>query len=180
MRAFPRIVVEMQQIQLTESEDKAIGIPDRSGTFSIASCYELLRVKSEKVQWRNLVWAKSVFPRHGFIFWLAVKGRLKTKDLIARKGISKDGRCIFCLTAMESCGHLFFECFFTKGIWKEVLAFLGIIRTPQCWSREKRWLFRKCRGRGRLAISVKAACAATVYELWQERNRRLFTKKTKD
>lgn len=173
-RNCPDIASEIQRLTIQQCEDKAKLKPSRSVCFSIASCYEIMRNRAANVPWRNLAWEKSVFPRHGFCMWLAIKERLKTKAALVHKGMSLEAQCVFCSQAEEKCEHLFFECPFTFSIWQDILRNMGIRRRPCSWSSERRWLLRKCKGRSKTARNVNTACAAAIYEVWRERNRRFF------
>lgn len=173
MRTCPEIASCIQKIKLQQNEDVAVWKPNSAGTFSITSCYEVVRNKAAKVEWHNLVWMKPVFPRHGFCMWLSIRNRLKTKVALIQRGMNLDDQCVFC-SQPETCEHLFFDCPFTRVIWREVLRRLGIARMPRSWSAEKRWLLRRGKGRSRIAKRVRVASTAAIYEIWRERNRRIF------
>lgn len=121
-----------------------------------------------------------MFPRHGFCLWLALRRRLKTKPEMAKRGIQNDGLYVICSQGSETCEHLFFECMYTREVWKSVLRGIGILRRPLRWTDELRWIVRKCKGKSRDAKAVSTACASVIDELWRERNRRLFRNEAKD
>ncbi|GKE83131.1 RNA-directed DNA polymerase, eukaryota, reverse transcriptase zinc-binding domain protein, partial [Tanacetum coccineum] len=54
---------------------------------------------------------------HAFMVWLAIRGRLKTQDLMGVWEKKDDMRCVFCKNVPDSHDHLFFECSFTRRIW---------------------------------------------------------------
>ncbi|GKV51031.1 hypothetical protein SLEP1_g57708 [Rubroshorea leprosula] len=62
---------------------------------------------------------------------------------------------------------------FAKEVWRLVLNFLNIHRQPKRWSVEWLWLKKVCKGRSTQSNKLKAAVAATIYMIWQERNRRV-------
>ncbi|GKU97317.1 hypothetical protein SLEP1_g10479 [Rubroshorea leprosula] len=86
VRKYPSLAQLISSKSLQDREDKVMWRPTVSGCFSIASCYNLLRVKQPKVNWHRLVWSSGNFPRHSFILWLVVRGRLKTKVFLASRG----------------------------------------------------------------------------------------------
>ncbi|XP_074321471.1 uncharacterized protein LOC141658117 [Silene latifolia] len=51
-----------------------------SGEYSVSKGYKWLRGVQVKCDWFPLIWNKSAFPKHSFVGWLAVKGRLFTKE----------------------------------------------------------------------------------------------------
>jgi hypothetical protein len=70
-----------------------------SGWYSNAehflpSTYDFLRAQGAKVAWDRVVWEPWSMPRYNFILWLAVLGRLKTKDRLHFASI--DASCVFC------------------------------------------------------------------------------------
>lgn len=129
--------------------------------------------------WRNLVWDPSTFPRHAFCLWLAILQKLKTRASLEKFGMAVVNACSFC-NYMETCSHLFFECAFTGTIWKRVLSGIGIIRNPTIWSSEWRRLMHRARGRNRVAKLIKKASAASIYVVWQERNKCLFANEQRE
>ncbi|XP_030478094.1 uncharacterized protein LOC115695144 [Cannabis sativa] len=55
--------------------------------FSITAGYKILTPSLTKSYWSKEVWARLNLPKHCFILWLAMHGRLKTKDRLSRMGI---------------------------------------------------------------------------------------------
>ncbi|GKA11704.1 putative reverse transcriptase domain, reverse transcriptase zinc-binding domain protein [Tanacetum coccineum] len=53
-------------------------------------------------------------PRHAFMVWLVIHGRLNTQDLMGIWEKNGDMRCVFCKNVPDSHDHLFFECEFSK------------------------------------------------------------------
>lgn len=82
IRKHPDIVQKIQQMDMKPGPDEVQWKLSGSGKFNIASCYESIRHREEKVPWRNVVWRQNIFPRHGFLLWLAFQERLKTKALV--------------------------------------------------------------------------------------------------
>ncbi|GKV47540.1 hypothetical protein SLEP1_g54437 [Rubroshorea leprosula] len=148
VRKYPSLAQLISSKSLQDREDKVVWRPTVAGGFSIASCYNLLRVKQPKVNWHRLVWSSGNFPLHSFILWLVVRGRLKTKVLLASRGMIIDLECCFC----------------------------G--RKPLSWTNEWRWILRHGRGRAIIKRKLRAALAASIYYIWQERNMRLFKDKS--
>lgn len=175
-RKFPGIARDIQQIPIANQPDTVVWRICATGLFSTSSCYNAIRIKFAKVWWHNVVWTKQIFPRHGFILWLIMRGRLKTKAYLARLHIGADDRCSFCQSKSEEIDHLFFECDYTKSVWSKVLSHYSIIRNPQCWRTEIQWFKRRTRGRSKTQKMLKTLLAATLYFLWMERNRRVHDK----
>lgn len=74
----------------------------------LSKAYEFFRPKGPKVQWVKEVWNGYVTPKHAFYLWLAVKGKLSTKDKLFYLNIDKS--CVLYYRDDESAQHLFFSC----------------------------------------------------------------------
>jgi hypothetical protein len=60
----------------------------------LANAYEFLRIKGTLVSWVNVVWESWCLPRYSFILWLALLGRLRTRDKL--HFVDTDVSCVFC------------------------------------------------------------------------------------
>lgn len=68
------------------------------------------------------LWRSSNLGNHKFFFWLLLRDRLNTRNLLRRKNmILDDYNCTLCTTNQEeTCFHLFFECPFSKECWDSI------------------------------------------------------------
>ena len=67
-----------------------------------------------------MVWGKGCIPKLAFTLWLAVQGKLMTKDRLRKWGMQNvDLTCVLC-GGIESVDHLFFACTFAKSVWQKV------------------------------------------------------------
>jgi hypothetical protein len=66
-------------------------------------------------------------PHHNFILWLAMLGRLKTKDRL--RPASSDNICYLCKQHDETHNHIFFACDWTSFFWRKVKSWLQINRS---------------------------------------------------
>lgn len=116
-------------------------------------------------------------PKWLFILYLAVNGRLATKDRLAKWGVIQSPICPLCQRMNEELEHLFFQCSYTAEVWSSILAWQGINRGTLNWTGEVHWAIKYMKGRGRTALVYKLAMASSLYYLWLERNSRVFTQK---
>jgi len=82
-----------------------VGIPE------LSTSYQVLMISSEPgvLRWLRTKWFGAwSMPRYNFILWLAVLGRLKTKDRFCLASI--DASCVLCCQEDETHSHLFFSC----------------------------------------------------------------------
>ena len=134
------------------------------------SAYCSLRPPGTKVSWVRVVWEAWALPKHSFILWLAIKGRLKTKDRLVFP--LEDPDCSLCRGAVESHEHLFFQCSWTSSLWALVRNWLKITKTLSTLPSASRYLaIRRNHPKVRLR---RVALSVVIYLIWEERNRRTF------
>ncbi|GJZ30743.1 reverse transcriptase domain-containing protein, partial [Tanacetum coccineum] len=71
---------------IADFNDKTVWV-DKHGKekmFVIKEVWKVVRVDCPKVIWYRHVWFSQCIPRHAFILWVAIKGRLKTLDRISK------------------------------------------------------------------------------------------------
>jgi len=88
---------------------------------------EALRISLSNVAVDNLVstvWKNIAPPKVEFMVWLALLGKLHTKELLLRKGLrtSDDILCCFCSTHIETSDHLLVCCQISWHIWSMIAA----------------------------------------------------------
>jgi len=142
----------------------------KSGVFSSAETWERLRVKKPEVFWHGIVWFSAAIPRHAFILWLAFHDALSTKEKLCGWGYSGDSLCLFCHASQESRDHLFFECSFSKRIWRFLMAECRMIDIPMSWDSIVQWSLGCMKGKQLQATARRLCFAAAVYNLWLNRN----------
>ncbi|GAV93106.1 zf-RVT domain-containing protein, partial [Cephalotus follicularis] len=139
-------------------------------SFSTHKAWNAIRVPSSEVPWFSLVWHPMRIPKHSFCLWLAIIGAHRTKDKLRARGSSLSPLCAFNCGEEETLEHMFFICPFSHSVWTAVLAMCNLVRPPLPWLDEIAWMTDHSHGRGFPASVRKLALAATVYNLWIERN----------
>ena len=69
-------------------------------------------------------------------FMDGILNRLPTKERIKSWGLEVDETCVLCRNAEETRDHMFFDCDFSRQIWKEVLLLCGKSRVVSTWREE--------------------------------------------
>ncbi|XP_024963616.1 uncharacterized protein LOC112503869 [Cynara cardunculus var. scolymus] len=100
-------------------------------------------------------------------------GRLPTQDRMIWKDEPPDLECSLCRQCMDSHFHLFFQCPYAREVWDSILHVMALTDMPSTWDLFMETISDSNRCPKRL--KQKLAVAASVYYIWQERNRRLFT-----
>ncbi|KAL0444900.1 UNVERIFIED_CONTAM: hypothetical protein Slati_2212700 [Sesamum latifolium] len=112
-------------------------------------------------------------PRHCFILWLAILGKLSTLDKPWPAHLGNE--CVLCSDGQqETHEHLFFICSYSRRC---VASIRQKVRFPwpyQDWQRGILWASANWRGTHVVCSAYKALLASLTYHIWQERNRRRF------
>ena len=134
--------------------------------------YEYFRRKQARVVWAGIIWAKYIPPKYSFIVWLAIRGRLLTKDRLEYLQI--DPTCGLCGIEEESVHHLFFACPFSKSVWEGMREWCGMRSRMTTLLATVKHMKREARGTTWLSRRRRLALSCTVYYIWITRNRLLF------
>ncbi|GJX09125.1 reverse transcriptase zinc-binding domain-containing protein [Tanacetum coccineum] len=148
--------------------------------FSVNRAWKDLSENHDKVAWYNVVWFSNMIPRHAFIVWLLIHGRLPTQDRISKWYPNRSMKCSLCCEEMDSHDHLFFKCKYAAKIWSVAKGKCQIKETSNEWKRIREELIKLPNKRNIWIIIKKITYAACVYLIWHERNLRLFQGVKKD
>jgi len=142
------------------------------GNSYVSKAYDFLRTKGRTVRWAEDVWASCITPKHAFLLWLCAKGKIQTKDNLQFLDIDKS--CILCGSHEESVRHLFFQCAMSRSVWEHIKMWLGISRHLNTVGSALKWIRGQARGASWQSKAKQIALAATIYHIWQARNRMIF------
>jgi len=112
-------------------------------------------------------------PRHNFILWLAVLGKLRTKDWL--RFFQIDTLCVLYGQTEESHSHSFFTCSWSACLWLQIKLWLRINRRMMTLTSAIRGL--NSGGNNLEARMRRVSLGLTVYLIWEERNKRIFDRK---
>ncbi|KAK9666229.1 hypothetical protein RND81_14G170000 [Saponaria officinalis] len=135
--------------------------------YSTAAVYARLVDQCSRMVWHPWLTTRLFIPKHKFIAWLAVQGRLLTQDRLVRMGIACSNCCFLCGDKDESHYHLFFECEYSRKCVMFLSRWLGVqipVRATLGW-----WLRLRTRSLAMKQI-LGLAIASLLYRLWWARN----------
>ncbi|KAI5668142.1 hypothetical protein M9H77_17995 [Catharanthus roseus] len=142
-------------------------------TFRTADAYTFSAHHGQKLSWTKIVWNVTFSPKFSFILWLAVLERLPTLDRLTFLDI--DRTCKLYNQQEQSLSNLFFTCSFTDDIWKSIKEWAGLRRRRMATIRNcllrLKW---DCRGTSWICNFRKLSFAATLYYIWECRNKVAF------
>lgn len=157
-------------------EDKVVwrSINGKKSAFNSSTVWNDVKETRPRVQWRHLVWYSNSIPKHSFILWLAIRGKLLTQDRMQAWQNMGNSSCAFCGSQWDSLNHLFFECLFCQEI-RDYFLQMGVeIDKNIAWADLVDVISHKWRGKSLVIIINKIVLSSLVYYIWQERNLRLF------
>jgi len=97
------ILLKYQLLEDCGSQEESVTLLQQwnsgDGNFS-AKAYNYFRLSGPQVNWARVVWEQWSMPRHNFILWLAVLGKLRTKDRL--RFFQIDTSCVLCGQMEES------------------------------------------------------------------------------
>jgi hypothetical protein len=120
--------VQLQQLSILISNRLTVGDLDLwsyswgNAKFSTAKAYKALvgsRPTHPAFLW---IWRSKCQMKHKVFFWLLLKDRLSTRDLLQRQHLELDSyTCDLCIRRkVETMAHLSFRCNFAKACWSSI------------------------------------------------------------
>ncbi|XP_039060072.1 uncharacterized protein LOC120204049 [Hibiscus syriacus] len=88
-------------------------------------------------------------------------------------------KCVLCGVEAEIRDHLFFDCDFVRELWGDILTLCDVTHRVSYGDRELAWIVHCFKGKSLLVRVIKLAWAGHAYDIWKERNSRLFGGKTR-
>ncbi|KAL2247958.1 UNVERIFIED_CONTAM: hypothetical protein Sindi_2648100 [Sesamum indicum] len=143
-------ITDFECLEITHNLPLIFGGEDRvvwrcdEGQPTTQALYRLFTHPEPKVGWSSLLLGSLKIPRHSFILWLAILGKLPTTD---KSWLSHLGVCILRI----------------RFHWPN-----------RDWATDIEWATRKWRGEHIINRAYRTLLAACVYHIWKERNLRRF------
>ncbi|GJV56857.1 RNA-directed DNA polymerase, eukaryota, reverse transcriptase zinc-binding domain protein [Tanacetum coccineum] len=133
------------------------------------------KIENAKVDWHKVIWFSNCTPKHSFIMWIAILGRLTTQERLQKWYPEKQMSCTFCGTCPDSTNHLFFECSYLRTVWSEMKKKAEFNSIPDKWEEIVAFMTKAKHKRSIKSLLRRITLAACVYFIWCERNKRFFT-----
>ncbi|KAL6505387.1 hypothetical protein OROGR_025204 [Orobanche gracilis] len=145
-----------------------------ASSFDPKAAYDMVRPPLEKVTWKELMLNNRATPKARFCLWMALRGRLATKDRMIRFDSSIDPICSFCSQEPEDLNHLLFCCVEIRNMWSSLLSWYGLHCTAGTWEEVVIFACQNAKGKRPRNRIFKTVFTEFVYAVWMERNRRIF------
>jgi len=160
-------------------EDKWLWTLENSNTFIVRSLYNFLAIQPQVGLPVDVssIWHKDVPLKVVLFGWRLFRDRLPTKDnLLRRSVIDHDSRmCVAGCDLVESSSHLFLHCNTFGTVWHLIYRWIGVSVINPFYVPDHFHQFGFSGGIGRKRRSIlQVIWYAAVWEIWKERNNRLF------
>ncbi|XP_057719827.1 uncharacterized protein LOC130934259 [Arachis stenosperma] len=182
-----QLLDELRLVRLAyDRQDKIVWKYDKQGIFTTNSFVQVMQAdmvpeEISSYTFTSTIWKGLVPPRVEVFVWFALTDRISTKERLSRLGVinQQDTLCVLCNNCVESSHHLLLGCSFSWQIWCAWLSYAG--RLWSCPGSLKEhflsWTEVTTRKADRKAWMV--SFCAIIWNLWLERNRRLFQNRSK-
>lgn len=130
----------------------------------------------------SLAWRVKATLKLKVFMWTTLQNRVLTADVLLRRGWENDYFCPLCRRNLETIRHMLCECSWSKQLWEMVASSTRCQSLrPAAWRANDdliSWLHGlSCRLSKQQGDSVKSLGMLVCWEIWKERNRRIFDKK---
>lgn len=152
--------------------------PDVFGKYSVSAGYKHLDKQlfgDIEVSWWKQVWHKLSWPKCNFFLWLVAQNRCLTWDNLCKRGFNGPSMCVLCCDATKSVSHLFFQYSYAREIWH---FWWGVWNLPcrhvSSWTEFVDQWDRAHVSTSFLQVAWAIGSSFIIWNLWLERNRRIF------
>ena len=151
------------------------------GTFTVKELMsEATKIRDGLAEVDSLVcnvWKNVAPPKVEFMLWLALLGKLNTKDLLVKKGVlpNQANQCSLCHAHPENIDHILLQCQFSWQVWCNVAAGFGKQIDRQMSFRQfyEDWVSKRVHNPMQKKLYI-AAFFAVSWSLWTTRNKKVF------
>ncbi|XP_026420149.1 uncharacterized protein LOC113316144 [Papaver somniferum] len=150
--------------------DKRIWEGDLTGSFSIVSAVQQIRVKYQQVNWAKYVWSPYIHPYTSSNVWKILRGACATEENVRKKGFDTVSKCYLCGNGQDNMMHILWECSFSKEIWN----WLGCMFNLYAPTKFNKFIACVKNHRSAIRQIWYIRSFSVMVELWIARNLKLY------
>jgi hypothetical protein len=161
----------------TAADDELIWRFSEDGKYSTSNAYMLFFAANIPFPCADAIWKSKAPPRCKFFMWLAVHQRCLTADNLQRRGWPNTATCQLCLSAPETCTHLFAHCPFSVAVWLRLRSWTMadfLVPGPNFTTTEDWWLQVRKQVPKIYRRDFDTVTILVHWKIWKERNVRIF------
>ena len=172
--AIENLLLQQEHILVNEEEDKPLWKQSEDtykDHFNSKKTWSQLTTVFQVVGWSEAIWFKHSTPKYSFLAWLEMLNRLSTGDRMTKWDAATNPVCVLCNATDETKDHLYFECDYSREIWRKLMSKLLENRYVEDWRRVILLLMDKDQTK-LITFFTRYAFQVAVYSIWRERNGR--------
>lgn len=166
----------INEVSLNDQEDKIKWRWTPDGNYSAKSAYKIQLRGSYCTFDSNAIWGAWAEGKHRLFAWLLVQSKVLTADKLLARNWPCNPLCSLCDQVQETAQHSALHCVFAKEVWLLVANWTnGLVQVPKDGIHIEDWWNSELSGLPKQMKRNKAAAIIyTVWNVWKERNRRVF------
>lgn len=143
--------------------------------FSFHNAWAKVRSKQPVKKKFKVIWHKKNSKRMVVIAFLVESNRLNTRGRLRRFGIVEETGYLLCNDGEETVSHLFFQCEHSWFIWTSLMNKLGFdVMDLGHLEEDAMKILNKFKSKNQIFDVAYAVYTVSIYQIWQERNARVF------
>jgi hypothetical protein len=178
-----RLEILLNGLQLNDTPDDITWTFGEKNYYTSKSAYLLQFIGAVNTDYRKIIWKGWAPARCKFFIWTLMLDKVLTADKLLLRHMENEYFCPLCRRSLETTSHLFIECPFSMKMWSFVANQLNqdALR-PENWQfahhNFQNW-YRSLVGQQTKERRKTTLTLANLvcWEIWKERNRRIFEKK---
>ena len=176
MAEFVLVWEAVQEVHFSDLPDEIAWKWTANGVYSSQSAYSIQFAGRFCTFNSRAIWKAKAEGKHRFFAWLLVQEKIHTADVLLIKGIQCSPVCSLCDQERETAAHLSLHCCFAQEVWWLVHIWTGgLISIPEPGITVQDWWNSSIQAAGAQDRSrVAAILIYTAWNVWNERNRRIF------
>ncbi|KAL2940334.1 hypothetical protein RDABS01_007177 [Bienertia sinuspersici] len=146
----------------------------KDGKYSVRNAYMLgkgCNLENFHQAWVD-IWSMEVIPKVRHFMWRVCTSSLPVKSLLKHRRLVMQAECPWCESAEETLGHALFECWRIRSLWED--SDCGCLLP----NNETANMCEFIVGWRKFDEKTKKLGAYLLWNIWMERNKKLFENKT--
>jgi hypothetical protein len=173
---FIQLWLMIQEVRLNQLEDQIAWRLTTDGSYSSKSSYEIQFLGSFCTINCTAIWKARTEGKQHLFTWLWLQRKILTADKLLLRNWPSSPTCPMCNQELESAAHISLNCVFAQQVWLLVSWWtLGRVMTPPAGADLQLWWNSTMHATPKeLKRGLAAALIYTAWNLWKERNKRVF------
>lgn len=175
-------IIRARSLNPKIGKDSLVWASSKTGQYNAKYGYKVLAnygEQEDQVIPQKIFWNSKIVPKVGIFAWLTFKKKILITKRFTKIGYEGPSISILSKAQVETMDHLLLNCPFASKWWWWLCAKFGwitalpndIVSLFQCWPL----LFKE----STLGQILEISPSCLVWEIWKERNRRLFYDKAR-